>query len=89
MTRSLLYRTKLLTRLQRPCRTTKDPAATMIRRTATNATRSANGPTKTAEMLRGEVVDGTSMEAVRIRKEIWGVRNISEPLPICSAPVSN
>jgi hypothetical protein len=89
MTGSFIYWTKLLTRLQRPCPITKAPAATTIRQTATGATRSANGPTRIAEMLRGEVVDGTSMEAVRIRKEIWGVRNISEQLPVCSMPVSN
>jgi hypothetical protein len=89
MTSSFEYLKKLVTRLSRPCLTTKALATTTIRRIATEATRSANGPTKIAEMLRGEVVDGTSMEAVRIRREIWGVRNISEQLPVDSMPVSN
>jgi hypothetical protein len=89
MTSSFIYGRKLLIRLPRPCLTTKARAATMIRRIATGAIRSANGPTRIAEMLRGEEVDGTSMEAVRIRREIWGVRNISEQLPAYSTPVSN
>jgi hypothetical protein len=89
MTSSFAYRGKLLTRLSRPCPITKAHAATTIRRIATVATRSANGPTKIAEMLRGEVVDGTSMEAVRVRREIWGVRNISEQLPTFPMLVSN
>ena len=60
----------------------------MIRRIAKTATRSANGQTAIAGMLQEEV-DATSMEAVRIRKGIWGVRNISERLSSTSVGLSN
>lgn len=52
----------------------------MARRMATG---SASG--KTVEAREVAVVDPFSMEAVRIRKEIWGVRNISELLATVSA----
>jgi hypothetical protein len=56
--------------------TTKVPVvATMVRRIATG---SASGRIAAVVGVEAEAVDPFSTAAVRIRKEIWGVRNISK-----------
>lgn len=78
--------TKLPKRLPlRQWLTTKAPAGTVVRQIATE---SASGKTAAAGG-EAEVADPFSTAAVRTRREIWGVRNISKLLVTLALRFSN